>query len=151
MPRKIWFLSLLTSDATWSASTKSYTWTGLTVPNFVCADARHTIILRSWQCSFTASTTAGEIGTSPHTNHYIAPLLDFLTNGIVSTMPVSFRNINHALYLPVTPREIGAGATECRYFFDVNTISEKQNITIFKDSATDDLHSAVLIFEIDIA
>lgn len=151
MPRKIWFLSLLTSDATWSSSSKSYTWLNLTVPNFVCANARHTIILRSWQCSFTASTTAGEIGTSPHVNHYIAPVLNFLTNGIVSTMPASFSNINHALYLPVTPREIGAGATECRYFFDVNTIAEKQNITVFKDSATDDLHSMVLIFEVDIA
>jgi len=139
------------SEATWNATTKSYTFTGLTVPNFISSQARSTIILRSWACSFTASSTAGEIGTSTHVNHFIAPQIDFLSNSIVSTMPVSLKNINHALYLPVNPRSIGAGATECRYFFDVNTIAERQNLTVFKDSATDDLHSAVLIFEIDLA
>jgi len=151
MPRKLWFLNLLMSEATWNATTKSYTFTGLTVPNFISSQARSTIILRSWACSFTASSTAGEIGTSTHVNHFIAPQIDFLSNSIVSTMPVSLKNINHALYLPVNPRSIGAGATECRYFFDVNTIAERQNLTVFKDSATDDLHSAVLIFEIDLA
>lgn len=151
MPRKLWFLNLLMSEATWNATTKSYTFTGLTVPNFISSQARSTIILRSWDCSFTASSTAGEIGTSPHLNHFIAPQIDFLSNSIVSTMPVALKNISHALYLPVTPRSIGAGATETRYFFDVNTVAERQNITVFKDSATDDLHSMVLIFEIDLA
>ena len=151
MPRKLWFLNLLMSEATWNATTKSYTFIGLTVPNFISSQARSTIILRSWSCSFTASSTAGEIGTSPHLNHFIAPQIDFLSNSIVSTMPVALKNISHALYLPVTPRSIGAGATETRYFFDVNTVAERQNITVFKDSATDDLHSAVLIFEIDLA
>lgn len=153
MPRKLWFINLLASDATWTSASKSYRWTGLIVPNFVCAGARHTIILRSYQATFTPSATAGEIGTSAQTNTFLSAYLPFLSNGIVSTMSTSLKTIGigHNLHMPVAPRSIETVVTECRYFFDVNTIAEIQEIIITKDGSTDDLRTVSLVFEVDIA
>lgn len=153
MPRKLWFINLLPSSGVFNAtaSSSTYTFSGLVMPNFVSASPRSTIILRSWECNFTPSAVVGDIGTSTHLNNYIAVHIPFITNSIINTLPPALAGIGHCLYLPTEPRIIRSGASECRYFFDVDSIPDRVNIVVHKETITDDLKSLVLIFEVDIA